>query len=50
MISAGTPLGDVAEYLGDTVQTLVKTYLHASGVDPVSTLDKILGAVGKGKP
>lgn len=43
LISAGTPLGDVAKYLGDSVQTVVKTYLHPSGTDPGADLDKILG-------
>jgi len=34
MISAAVPLGDVAKYLGDTVQTVVATYLHATGGRP----------------
>ncbi|HEY3790172.1 MAG TPA: tyrosine-type recombinase/integrase, partial [Urbifossiella sp.] len=41
MISAPVPLGDVAKYLGDSVQTVVKTYLHAAGTDPGDALNKI---------
>lgn len=42
MISAGVPLGDVARYLGDSPATVVKTYLHASGIDAGSSMDRIL--------
>lgn len=43
LISASVPIGDVAKYLGDTPDTIVRTYLHPSGVDPVNTLDVLLG-------
>ncbi len=43
-ISAGVPPGDVARYLGDRVETIVKTYLHATGVNPANVMNKILGA------
>lgn len=42
LISGGVPLGDVARFLGDTVQSIVSHYLHASGVDPTVTLDSLL--------
>lgn len=43
LISAGEPPGDVARFLGDTVQTIVATYLHPAGTDPADTLDRLLG-------
>lgn len=43
LISDGQPLGDVAKYLGDSVQTVVKTYLHPSGSNPAAALDRLLG-------
>jgi integrase len=42
LISAGVPLGDVAKYLGDSVATVVKTYVHPSGANPGVELDRIL--------
>jgi integrase len=42
LISAGTPIGDVAKYLGDSVATVVKSYLHPSGSNPGVELDRIL--------
>lgn len=45
MISAGEPLGDVAAYMGDTVDVVVRTYLHATGGDPAACLDRVFGAV-----
>jgi integrase len=44
LVSAGVPLGDVAVYLGDSVKTIVTTYLHPTGSDSAKTLDKILGS------
>ena len=44
MISRGTPLGDVARYLGDTVETVVRTYLHATGADAADAMDAALAA------
>jgi len=42
IISAGVPLGDAARFLGDSVQVVVSTYLHATGADPAATLDRLL--------
>lgn len=42
LVSAGVPLGDVARFLGDSVQVVVSTYLHATGTDPAETLDELL--------
>ncbi len=41
LISANVPLGDVAAYLGDSVETVVKTYLHPAGTDPSKMLDTL---------
>lgn len=51
LIAAGVPLGDVAQYLGDTVETIVRTYLHPTGTDPADALDRLYGGrkVGKGE-
>lgn len=43
LISAAVPLGDVAAYLGDSVDTVVKTYLHPAGTDPSKALDMLYG-------
>ena len=43
LISAGVPLGDVAACLGDTVQTVVSTYLHPAGTDPSLAMERLLG-------
>lgn len=43
MLAAGDHLGDVAEYLGDTVETIVKTYTHPTGKSPVHTMNRLLG-------
>lgn len=42
LVSAGVPLGDVARYLGDSVQVIVSTYLHATGSDVCAALDAAL--------
>lgn len=42
LISAGVPIGDAARFLGDSVQVVVNTYLHATGTDPAVTLDGLL--------
>lgn len=44
MIAAGHPIGDVAEYLGDSPETIVSTYLHATGKDPSLTMDALFKA------
>lgn len=41
-------LASVAKYLGDSVATVVRTYLHADDTDPADTLDRLLAAP-KGK-
>lgn len=48
LIAAGHPIADVAAYLGDTVDTVVKTYLHPTGECPANLLDRLLsgGKVG----
>lgn len=50
MISAGVPPGDVAEFLGDTPETIVKTYLHPAGTDPSVTMDRLLSGGEVGGP
>ena len=40
-IAAGVPLPDLAAYLGDRVESLVKTYLHRAGIDPAGVLDRL---------
>ncbi len=49
LVSKGVPLGDVAKFLGDTVETVVKTYLHPAGTDPTDTLDTLYGGVQDGE-
>ncbi len=41
LVSAGVPIGDVAKFLGDSVATVVASYLHPSGADPSDTLDAL---------
>lgn len=43
LVAAGVPLADVAKFLGDSVQTIVRTYLHATGADPAATIDALYG-------
>lgn len=47
-LAAGYPLPNIARDLGDTVQTVVKTYLHATnGPDLCDAMDEVLkGAAG----
>lgn len=33
MLAAGCPVGDVAKFLGDTPETVMRTYCHACGLD-----------------
>jgi len=42
LISAGVPVGDVAAFLGDRVETVVKTYLHPAGADPAAAMSRLL--------
>lgn len=45
LLAAGVPLADVAQYLGDSIQTVLNTYVHAANtVDPAAALDRVLGA------
>lgn len=48
LIAAGHPIADVAAYLGDTVDTVVKTYLHPTGECPADLMGRLLsgGKVG----
>ncbi|MCE9567799.1 MAG: site-specific integrase [Planctomycetes bacterium] len=41
-IAKGVPLADVAKYIGDSLATLVKVYVHASGADVGSEMVSIL--------
>ncbi|HJZ57267.1 MAG TPA: tyrosine-type recombinase/integrase [Gemmataceae bacterium] len=52
LIARGVPVGDVAKYLGDSVATICRVYLHPTGVDPVATLNELYGGhrVGKRQP
>jgi integrase len=43
LVGAGDSVADVAKYLGDTTETIARTYLHPTGADPAVTLEKILG-------
>lgn len=44
-IAAGAPVADVARHLGDTVATVVRVYLHATGADMRSVGNAVLGGV-----
>lgn len=50
-IAAGAPLANVARDLGDSLQTLIATYVHptAAGADLCDTMGRILGAQGGDK-
>lgn len=50
MIGSGASIADVARYLGDTVQTVVRTYLHATGADPSGSIDRLLTGVVNSQP
>lgn len=43
LVAAGESLSDVAEYLGDRVETIVSTYLHPTKRDPSLAMDRLLG-------
>ena len=43
LIADGEGLADVAKFLGDTLATLVKTYVHPTYSDPCARLDRLLG-------
>lgn len=48
LIAAGVPLGDVARWIGDTVQTLVKTYLHPTGYDVGAAVESLFSGAKVG--
>lgn len=43
LVAAAVPIADVAKYLGDSVETVVRTYLHPTGADPADALDRLYG-------
>jgi integrase len=43
LVAAGAPIADVAAYIGDTVETVVATYLHPTKTDPSAVMDTLLG-------
>ncbi|HYH69417.1 MAG TPA: site-specific integrase [Urbifossiella sp.] len=43
LVAAGVPVADVAKYLGDSVMTIVKTYVHATGTNPAAALNRLYG-------
>jgi integrase len=43
LIAAGVPLPDAARFLGDTVATMVKCYIHPTWADPAHTLNRLYG-------
>lgn len=47
LIAAGVGLGDVAKFLGDTVATVVKTYIHPTEIQPTDTLDSLFSTPRK---
>jgi len=42
-IAAGGAVADLAKYVGDTPQTVMQTYCHASGADPSVAMERLLG-------
>ena len=44
-IANGVPIADVAKYLGDAVDTIVRTYCHPTGASPVAWLDALTNTV-----
>jgi integrase len=43
LIAESEPIPDVARFLGDSVTTIVKFYVHATGRNPVGTLNRLYG-------
>lgn len=43
LVAAGVPLADVARFLGDSVEVIVRTYLHAVGTDPAAAIESMFG-------
>lgn len=50
LVAAGEPLADVAAYLGDKLETIVRYYAHPTGKSPVGALNRLYGGrkVGRG--
>jgi integrase len=49
-IASGAPLADVAAYLGDSVQILVKTYCHPVGFDVAGLMGGVIfGGKSRGR-
>lgn len=46
-LAAGVPVADVARYLGDSVQTVVKHYVHSVGVDVAGVMGKVFTTTRK---
>lgn len=42
-VAEGVPLADVARYLGDSIETVVKTYVHPTGCDVAGAAERWLG-------
>lgn len=47
LLAAGVPIPDLAKFLGDRPETVVRTYVHPSGVDPSLAMDALLGGSGE---
>jgi len=48
LAASGMPLADVARWLGDTVATVLKTYVRPTGADVAGAIDRLFsGAVGR---
>lgn len=42
-VSRGVPIGDVAKRLGDSILTVIRTYVHPSGADPTDATEAAWG-------
>lgn len=49
MVANGVPIGDIARYLGDSVETIVKVYIHSTGTDPSAALDRLFSGASVGQ-
>lgn len=50
LVARGVPIADVAKYIGDSVETLIRTYVHAGTVDPADALDAMFGGGNEPTP
>jgi integrase len=46
LISRGVPIGDVARFLGDRKETIVRVYLHHTDHDPSEDMEAVLKTAG----